>query len=160
MNHPNALAAKVAAVNRANTEANRLFPILAAALAPFVGQKVLRADNTLTEKVRKVIAPLYPAQTPGLQVFADTGGGYSLRVNVKTFESVAGGGGCSYHETGLHLGSISGGILAPWNGSTQEARRTDYSAAEVARLREVAETAREAARQAENACFPFGLFER
>ena len=48
------LAARCAAFNMANAEANRLSAATIAALAPFVGKKVLKADGSLTAAVKAI----------------------------------------------------------------------------------------------------------
>ncbi len=159
MKHASHLAARVAAVNRANAEANRLFPILAAAIAPFLGKKVVTAQGDRTQAFRKALDPLCElsgAQFP--QAFVSVLGGYTVTLEVRTRESY-GDHSCTYHDTAIYLGALRDGVLIERQNSF-EPLRTDYSADEVARLRIAAEQARDTAREAESACNPFGLFDR
>ncbi len=164
--YPSALAAKCAAHNRANAEANRLAPLYLAALAPFVGLPVLKADGTWRQKVRDVFpAPLQPADiTPSRQfsVWTETGHGYSVTVHVKTWDASASRTPdcqiAQYAEAHVYVGELQNGVLAKL-GNPNPALPTDYSPELIAAARKLAESTRQAAREAESACQPFGLFD-
>ena len=151
-----ALAAKVAAVNMAHEYANELRPILLAAFAPYVGQKILKTDGTLLQKVRETL-PELPSHA-GLSVFRRSES-YSLVYTVKTCVSY-GEHSCTYHEVSLYLYRFDGVTLAPWNGCQWENLRTDHTEAEVFALRQANTAAKEAASRAAAALYPFGEWDR
>ena len=80
------LAAKVAARNIVNKTARDMLPAMLAALAPFVGQKVVLATGQLSAKVKAALpqsdhVPGSGYGTP--QWWYDSGAGYTLRATVK-----------------------------------------------------------------------------
>lgn len=155
--HANALAAKVAAVNAANEAANELRPVLLATFAPFMGQKILKTDGTLLEKVRKIV-PELPG-TVALSVYRHSTS-YSLVYYVKTCHGY-GEHSCVYHEAAVYVGELDGATLKPLPPvNPQPNFRTDYTEAEIFDLRQKCKAAKEAARAAESALFPFGEFDR
>jgi len=164
--HPNTLAARCAAFNRANTEANRLAPLYLAALAPFVGKQVIKAAGGFLEKVKAVFPktahPDTPGRADGCTVWESSGAGYSLTFTVKTCElSASRSPDCqigNYAEACVYVAELSNGVLTKL--CPLQPRRTDYSPDQIAALRKEAERTREAARNAESACHPFGLFDR
>lgn len=165
--YPSPLAARCAAFNRANAEANRLAPLYLAALAPFVGLPVLKADGTWRQKVRDAFpAPLQPANvSPSRQfsVWTETGAGYSVCFHVKAMEASAGRSDdyqiANYAESYVYVGELRDGVLTKI-GNPNGPLPTDYSPEAVAAARKLAEETRQAARDAESACQPFGLFDR
>ena len=154
--HTHALAAKVAAVNMANEYANELRPILLAAFAPYVGQKITKNDGTLLEKVKKTL-PEMPSHA-GLSVFRRNDS-YCLVYTVKTCIGY-GEHSCVYHEASLYLYRFNGATLTPWDGCQWENLRTNYNEAEVLELRAKNDEAKRAARAAESALYPFGEWDR
>lgn len=157
--HTSPLAAKVAAVNSANAYANALFPLLSAALAPFMGQQVEKVAGGLLEKVKRAL-PVFtaPADSPSLQVYRYPSG-YSLTWVVKTRE-LYGPHSCVYHETSVFIANLRNGVAEKWDGAPFEPLRTDYTEAEVCALREANTAAKKAASDAASALFPFGEFDR
>ena len=154
--HTSLLAAKVAAVNAANDYANKLFPLLSAALAPFMGEQVEKAAGGLLEKVKRAL-PVFP-NTPALSVYRG-GSGYSLTWNVKTCE-LYGEHGCAYHETPVFVANLRGGIAEKWDGVPFQPLRTDYTDAEIFALRQANDAAKKAASAAAAALYPFGEWDR
>lgn len=154
--HTNALSAKVAAVNAANAYANEIFPVLSAALAPFMGQQVEKAAGGLLEKVKRAL-PIF-TDSHALSVYRD-GGGYSLRWTVKTCESY-GEFSCVYHETPVFIANLRNGVAEKWNGAPFATLRTDYTEAEVLELRAKNDAAKRAASAAASALYPFGEWDR
>ena len=150
----NNLEAKVAAVNAANACAALIWPKLAAALAPFVGQKVVKADGSLIAKVEAKLPELPNAGN--LSVTFNSGVRYSLvwrvQANVQTS-----GGVSMYDECSMHVGALDGeaefdrlreiGSIAPG--------RSDWTADEVIRKRAAWLAARRALTEAELALSPF-----
>lgn len=158
--HSSALAAKVAAYNRVGQVANEIAPALFAAIAPFYGQKVLKADGVLTQKVRDALNPFLPTRGafPSFDVWLSSGRGYSLTVTVKTCETF--NGNAFYAEATIYLAKITGTIAEQWDGAPFSPFRTDYNADTVRELRKAYEVARKAANEAESALFPFGEYDR
>lgn len=154
--HPSALAAKIAAVNAANEAANELRPVLLAAFAPFFGEKILKTDGTLLEKVRKIVPEL--PSTTALSVYRHSAS-YSLVYYVKTCQGY-GAHSCVYHETPVYIGELDGATLKPLAGNPQTDGRTDHSEGEILALREVNAAAKRAASAAASALYPFGEYDR
>lgn len=103
------IEAHVKAVNRRNTEIFKIIPDVFTAITPFLGQKIELATGGLTKKVVSAL-PALPSNT-SLQSYYNTSHGYSLKVNVRTCESVAGNCGCVYSEAVIYIGDLSNGIL-------------------------------------------------
>lgn len=149
--HASALAAKVAAFNRAHTEVNRLAPLYRAAVAPFFGKKVTTAQGDYTAAIRKV----FPVVGEGVQVHSPHKGCFV----VKTCEHY-GDHACVYAEPYFYAFTLDREGNAQPLAHEWEPLRTDYTEEKVIELRKVAETAREAARAAESALAPFGEYDR
>lgn len=166
MNHANALAAKVAAVNRANAEARRLYPLLVAAFAPYYGQKVIKVNGDVLASVEKTLPPLpgWGDTANRLCVYRNRVSSYALSYVVKVSENYAGphGDQCVYHEVTIYPCDLDGpNAKAPSGGGEWVlTARTDWTAEEVSALRVTAAKAREAARNAESALQPFGEYDR
>lgn len=151
MKHTTALAARVAAFNRAHAEVNRLAPLYRAAVAPFIGRKVITAAGDYTAAIRKV----FPAADPSVQVYSPHKGCFV----VKTCEPY-GDHTCVYAESYFYAFTVAHDGTAEPLAHPFEPLRTDYTVDSVTAARKAAEAAREAARQAENACGPFGMYDR
>lgn len=166
-NHSSALAAKVAAVNRAHQMARELYPALVNAFKPFHGCKAIKTNGDLLASVEKTLPKL-----PGWGdtenracVFRSRSSSYSLAYTVKASENYTrehGGESCQYHEVTLYVCDLDGQTAKPVTGGGEWVvnARTDYTEAEVNQLRKTAEEARKAAQDAESACHPFGLYDR
>lgn len=153
MNNPSdSLIALVTAKNRANAEANRLQPLAIEAIRPFFGKKILKADGCLLAKVEEAMKPALQVVAP-IRVWRDSSR-YSLNYVIRTYESSISAE--SYFTLG-ELDNHSGNLVKLAEPTTH---KTDYNAEEIAQLRLEAEKAKEIARKAENACHPFGLFDR
>ena len=152
MSHASALSAKVAAVNRANSVVNAMAPAYRAFFASLAGQKVTKADGSLTASVK---AKFPQIASQGCQVYCPHVGCFV----VKTSESY-GEHSCTYAEPYFYAFTVSRQTgLCETLQSEFTPLRADYTAAEVIKLREAAEVAREAARQAEAALSPFGTHD-
>ncbi len=153
--HASALAAKVAAVNAANAYANELRPALVAALVPFIGSKVLKVTGELLEKVKAALPDF--SHTVSFSIYRHRSN-YSLAWTVKTCE-LYGEHSCIYHETTVYVCDLDNGVAKPLTG-TVSTFRTDYTEREVFDLRAACSAAKQAARTAESALFPFGEYDR
>lgn len=145
------LTAKVAAVNRANEYATRLYAALVEQFAPLVGQKILKADGTLLAKYAGLV-PNLPC-TPDLHVYRHSSD-YSLAWTVKTCEFMP-PNGCMYHEVTVYVGDLRGQTLEkmaihPFAG------RTDFSVEEITGKRAAYESAKRVADELRNDLYPFG----
>jgi len=148
------LEAKVEARNIVATEHNRLLPLLDAAFAPLVGQKILKADGSLMEKViAKVMAPVVPSA--GIQIYK-LSSNYSLAFVVKACVSCD-DHGCVYDEVVVYVGGLDGstlkGLIAP------QPLPTGYTVAGVLEARKAVVEAKEALSKAESAAWPFGSYD-
>jgi hypothetical protein len=149
------LEAKVEARNLVAAEHNRLLPLLAAAFAPLVGQKILKADGSLMEKVIvKVMAPVVPSA--GIQIYK-LSSNYSLAFVVKACV-LCDKGGCVYDEATVYVGELDGStlkaLIAP------QPLPTGYTVAGVLEARKNLEAAKAAFSKAESAVWPFGSYDR
>jgi hypothetical protein len=155
------LAAKVAAVNLAHQVAKDLYPAFVAALTPFLGQKVQKADGTLLAKVEKVLPKL--PNGPGLIAYVKSGK-YNLTVGIRANENY--GGIAMYHEVSLYVADVTSGGL----GGTEQPgvltrfydapdHRSDYTTAEIADLRRKYEAAKKIADAAKSAISDFGEYD-
>jgi len=151
----NRLEARIRAVNRANAYANELSAKLKELFRPFVGQKVLKADNTLMEKYKKVL-PKFTC-TPNLSVYRYTSE-YSLVFIVKTCEG-DNNGHAYYHETSVYVGELQNGFLTKV-GDEPLNLKTDYTAADITAKRQAYNAAKRLADEALSALHPFGEYDR
>lgn len=152
--HPTILAARVAAVNRANAEVNRLAPLYREAIKPFLGKVVIKADGLYTAKV-KAVFPLATVDFPSYFVYSLYLGCFT----VKTFESY-GNYSCVYAEPAFYAFTVNREGIAEPLAHEFVPLRTDYTVAEIEAARVRVEELEELARQAKAACEPFGLFDR
>jgi hypothetical protein len=166
--HPTQLAAKVAACNKANAYINTVQPLLVAALAPFLGKKIRKADSVLTEKARAALEAVLPPDDRGyrgIRHWFDCRGGSSLFICVSANESyeTRHANQCStYCEAHTCIGAITGGSdltsIAPPLAS-EHLRRTDYTTEEIRLARERVKEAKRALSQAESAIIDFGEYD-
>jgi hypothetical protein len=149
------LTAKVAAVNRANEYAARLYAALVEKFAPLVGQKILKVDGTLLAKYEGLV-PVLPC-SPDLHVYRHSSD-YSLAWTVKTCEFMP-PHSCMYHEVTVYVGDLRGATLEkmtvhPFTG------RTDFSVEEITGKRLAYESAKKVADELRNDLYPFGEEDR
>jgi hypothetical protein len=159
----NHLEARVRAVNAANAEANAIYAPLAAALEPFVGQKILKVDGySFLQKVEKALPelPHRRGDAPYWSSMSHYRGrsDYSLIWVCKACENILDDQGCTYYETSAYIGDLDHGVLKAIK--PQHLYRTDYNAAEVIRLREEFKVAEKIYSEAKSALNPFGEYDR
>jgi hypothetical protein len=148
------LVALVSAVNRAHSEAGRLYSVMAAALKPMIGQVILKADGTLMAKVQKMLPEL--PYTRDVMTCLRTSN-YNLWLTVKTCEGIGDTSGphtCLYHETSVYLANLRDRTLLSL--MAHDECRTDYTVEEVMSLRQKCAEAKKAYEAARSACYPFG----
>jgi hypothetical protein len=143
------LAAKVTAINTANTYANQLYKPLANIFTLFIGDNILKADNTLLKKIETLL-PEFP-NTPRLHVYKHS----SIYSLVWTVTSSCNYSDCScvYHEADVYIGHLKKGILISLYD--EDPVRADYTVEEVLAKREIAKKAREAYNKAKSDLGPF-----
>lgn len=153
MNHNSTLHARVAARNRVNAEANRQSVLLLNVFKSFLGKKVFKQTGELTEAVKNAL----PDSAPGIhRWFEWSRHTKSVRFHLRANETFR---ERNYDaEQTIYVGTTSEGVLALVEETPVE-YLTDFKAERVEELRKIAEDKREEARQAENACHPFGLNE-
>lgn len=145
------LAARVQAVNVANAYANSIQPGLAQLCEKFINTKIRNKDGSLAKKFKEQLDTLnLPHLTPLYVQRHCTE--YSLSFRVTAHTSVGDENGS--HTTTIPIGGISDGILTEINN--YEPDRTDYTVAEVTRLREEYKEKRRAADAAYSALGIFG----
>lgn len=145
------ILAKIKAVNAANAEAMRLYPILAQILRPFVNQKIVKIDGSFLEKIRKLL-PEIP-HTSFLSVYKIQSD-YSIAFGIRAWASIENHPmASSYYETTVYIGKIEGqtliGICEP-----PEAR-PDWELENVLDLCKQADNARAVVREIESKLGPF-----
>lgn len=148
------LAARVAAINRANRVAMELYPLLVAVFAPLVGTQVKKQDGDLTARVKKLL-PTFP-DGPNIMVYR-LSSDYSLGFVVKTNEP-DGPFSCLYHETVVYVGNCRNGVLQ--NITAAPEHRCDYTAEEVLEKRAAYEAAQKIASALKSALYPFDEYDR
>jgi hypothetical protein len=149
------LEAKVEARNLVAVEHNRLLPLLAAAFAPLVGQKILKVDGTLLEKYKN-IAPLAPFFTKELSIYR-LSSSYSLAFVVKACV-LCDRGGYVYDEATVYVGELDGAVLKAL--IAPQPLPTGYTVEKVLEARKALEAAKAAFSKAESAVWPFGSYDR
>ncbi len=153
MKHKTALAAQVAAWNRANAEANKLSVQLAKIFKPFVGKKVTCNGGSLTQRVKTAV-PVFSC-VPELHIWHSSSE-YHIHYVVRTseLEDKDGYGGAHYAETYVQVGTLKDHILEAVNEPCTN-RRTDYTEAEIIAKREAVQKAEQAFHDAESDLSPF-----
>ena len=165
--HNDALDAKVAAKNRVHRLAMATVPAMIAALQPFIGRKVLKADGTLCKAVRDALPR---DNCAGKGASADQwfyhAGSYYLHVQFEVNECNQGRlcrDGSRYGESWQRanvtvcLAAIEDGVLT--STSNTETWRTDYTREEVEKNRFAFEAAQSAKEAAEYALAGFGTHD-
>lgn len=150
MSRDTALKAKVTAVNRAHSYAHQLYAMLTPIFEPLVGEKVFKADGTLTAKCQKLMPEL--PHGIALHVYKHVSD-YSLAWTVKTCESIEGSSACLYYEVTVYVGEMRNGVLMKL--STPFKGRVDYTPKEIEGKREDLRQAEEALSNARSALWPF-----
>jgi hypothetical protein len=157
------LDAKVAAVNKANAEANRLQPLFVDAFRPFVGKKIL-THGGLAQKPKAIFEQLAQWKADGYKTPSvyQSSSNYSLRFTVKVCVSTASGNGCAYHEADIYVGDLDGYDLKRVADESKDrfALRTDYTAAGVRQLRKNLDEAEKAQREAQSKLYPFNRYDQ
>jgi len=151
------LIAKIGAVNRANAEATRLHQIFHDIFAPFVGQKILKADGTLLAKVAALVPEFAFGNTLQVRtlqphVYRDSSN-YSLIYTVKACETMP-PHSCAYHDTAMYIGVFAGAMLEKL--SPVQTYRSDYVVEEIEGKRQAYESAKRVAEELRSALYPFG----
>lgn len=161
--HSNALAAKVAAVNLANAEANRLSPILTEFFRPYLGAKILKTDNTLLESIKKNLPefPTWQKTERELESYLTAGAGYSLRLNIRAtqaYTNYRGDYAEQSAEASVYICEIQNQIMGKLYPAHE--RRDNYSAEEIAELREQLEKAERVVSSLKSKLVEFGSYEQ
>jgi hypothetical protein len=160
-----ALEAKVRAVNKANAYAQDLWPKLRDYFAPYVGQKILKANGDLLAKVVAGM-PDFP-KADNVQLVYKMSSRYSLGWVVKVCESSPSlhpaarptDSIAHYWESSIYVGDIEGDRLVKLYGHPPYGR-TDWTADEVAKAREEYKLAEALAREAKDKFHIFGDYDR
>lgn len=159
------LTAEVHAVNLANGYANELYPILRDFFAPLVGQKIVKADGSLLEKLGRKL-PKFPAKNgrPGQHEHASVmvyrhRSDYSLAWTVQVCWPIP-PHTCTYYVITVYIGDMGGDVLKEVPDRYRPDRRTDYTVDEIVGKIEAYEAAKKAVDDAYSACHPFDRFVR
>lgn len=157
------LDARVMAKNAVHAWANQVGPILLARFRPLVGQKLLKVDGSFLEKYKGLSDDIPLPDKMHRYWREGTGTGTSsLAYTLDICASVDGFDGCIYEKQVVYVGSFTGQVLS----SVRDARlvsqtlRTNYTSAEVLRLRDEHKALQEKANKALSALYPFGESDR
>lgn len=171
--HPNALAAKVTAVNLAHSLANQYGPILKEFFRPYVGQKVTKTDGSFLESIKKELPKLPDWQSSNheIQTHLTTGGGYSIRLEIRVTQAYTDRRGeysTISHEVSVYIADLTNngaGYSAP-NQFVKEIYanqinfQTDYKAEEIIVLRKSLEEAEKVVSDLKSKIHDFGTYDR
>ena len=146
------LTARVVARNEVNFWAMNVQQNLLEFLAPFVGQKILKADGSLLSKIKKDFPNL--GETEGLRICQDVTSPFSLVWKVDVHKSIVSAYACTYEECRVYIGKLNDNVLESLCEFDQ--RRVDYTVEEILDLREEHDTAQKAVDKARSALSPFG----
>lgn len=147
------LEAKVIATNRANAEANCLFPLLVAALTPFLNTQIFLIGGGLRSKVREAIHPIILGSS-AFQVLPDHR--YDLKYIVKECEGY-GNHFCDYAEAHLYVGYVRELLLVKLH--TPPNFKTDITANQIREARQHVIKARSELNHAQSALGNFGEYD-
>lgn len=151
--HSNTLSATVAARNEVNELTNTRYSTIILALAPFIGQRILKVDGTLLKKVKEALPEFDAVQGFGSSSWYSTGHGYSLVLNIKTCHGVE-PHGCVYADSTLYLGKLRDGVLEGlYDAPTLKANFTEQY---VIQAREEVKGAEKILREVESKLYYFG----
>lgn len=154
MNRLEKLTGRVAAINLAHSECNRLYPLLREFFLPYVGQKILKADGKLFSKIADNLEGIvlfdYSKHTSIYRLTSN----YSLAWTVKT-DAFVPPQSCVYHEQTIYVGSLDGSVLTTLT-EFQEEFRTDYTVEEILNKREEYQIAKCALDKLGTDLWPFG----
>lgn len=157
--HATQLEAKVAARNKVNGIALRMFPAMIEALRPFIGKKITIAGNQLSMKLRSAL-PKSPASPSESWYYSASS--YALWVQFKTCEvfpsrwpdtTIA-----SYAEHAICIADLNIGTLDKLPANPPQLR-TDYTTGEVESARANLKAAKDALHAAEFALAGFGEYD-
>lgn len=159
------LTAKVKAVNLAHAYANDFYPILREFFAPFVGQKILKADGELLAK-RAMNIPAFPAVTgrqgqdqyATIRVYRNRCN-YSLYWTVNVCQPLP-SMGCTYYDATVTIGELCGDTLKELAPQENLSLRTDYTTSEILAKIEDYEAKRKVMEEARSELYLFSEYTR
>lgn len=147
------LAARVQGVNQSNAIAMEWQKKLIEIFKPFVGQKILKADGYLLDKINKLM-PKFPE---GNVTIWRPGSNYSLYWTVKVSISVE-NYGVIYSERPFYVGKIKGNVLESIETDLLDLK-IDHTSAEIAQKRTEYFAAKKKAEDLLSGLYPFGEFD-
>jgi hypothetical protein len=147
------LEARIKAANKANQIGNDLYQQITKALRPFINQRIVKADGSLTIKAISKM-PALP-NTPNLRVYQHKSNS-SLAWTIYVSEPIS--VGSVSHEVTLYVAELSGDVLLAFH--PMEPWKTDYTIEEVINNRAAYAEAKRKANDLLNRLHPFGEFDR
>lgn len=159
--HPSSLAAKVAALNRANTILRDLVPRLQQPLTPWIGKKVLNQGRVFSSRFREYLQAYLPPMPDNERV--SLRGGYTISVEVEVRELCQNRHGetseCQRSYAYLAETDPKALTLTKLSLFEPDKLRTDYSEAEVIRSRERLSEAEGLVSQLKTQVEPWGRYD-
>lgn len=158
------LAAKIEATNLAHAYGNKLRKLLVEFFAPYVGQKIVKADGSLLAKIAAKL-PAFPdvKGNPGQHEHASImtykhNSAYSLAWTVKVCQPIP-PHTCTYYEMTVYIGDMSGDVLKAMTNHTDD-WKADYTLEETLAHIQAYEDAQKVAESLKSAVYPFSDFVR
>lgn len=150
-----ALEAKVIATNRANAEANRLYPLFVAALTPFLNKKVITIDGDLTKNVHEAIQAI---PTTAFRIYRGNGRSGLLFWTVTECENYS-YYSCVYAETTFYVGEMNVQELYNLQSFRAPNLPTNITADQIREARQCVIKAKSALSAAQSALGDFGEYD-
>lgn len=140
---------RVAAVNAANAQANKFYPIYLEAVRPFLGKKIKKVDGSFTKEFKKALpeTPERPEPTivPSMSDYT-----LSFCITAMKFTQEE----THYFEHYLYIGDIRDGVLVALKEDRTPAK-CDYTLEEVREKIAFAQRLENEFQEAKAQCFPF-----
>jgi hypothetical protein len=142
------LKVHVEAVNLCNSYYNKFVPLMRKFFGPYVGQKILKADNRLLSKIK---LPDFPEHDPRLDICQSTSEymlSWKIRVGLPYSNTYF------YTEVQCYIGNISKGVLKELTNDVSP-RCSDYKAEDIIDKIVIYEEIEKMLQTAKNSLYPF-----
>ena len=154
------LKANVIAENKANKVANMLRPKLKEYFRDKVGQKVVKKDGSLLQKIKDDLSNFswFVNENNHIMIYFDKSE-YSLRWSIKVNEMIEGKCACVYRESSVYVGNLRDGFLVDIDKHNDDLK-VDYNVESILKLRECHKEAQQVADEIRSNLYPFGEYDR
>lgn len=149
------LANKIDAVNRVNRFANEFDVKLRAAMEPWVGKQIIKADGNLVKRFKDSIADTITG-SPTINIvrshWSQTCADFDVKINYPVGDHTV-----DYFTVSVRVATVKSGILNGFHPVSM--RRTDYDITVIRQIQAEIATARAALHRAEMAICPFREYD-